>query len=123
MFLLDTHVLLWWLADIELSQETKELIGNPQTKVMISSATTWEIAIKKNIGKLEAPEDLENQININNFIALPIQINHSIHAGQLASYHNDPFDRMLIAQANIEGLTLITRDSRFDSYDVHLLLV
>ncbi len=122
MFLLDTHVLLWWLANIELAPEIKELIANPRTTVMVSSATTWEIAIKKNIGKLESPDDLEDQININNFLALPIQINHSMYAGQLISHHGDPFDRMLIAQAKIEGLTLITRDSRFESYDVSLLM-
>lgn len=85
------------------------------------AASAWEISIKKALGKLAAPDDLEQQVLASGFLPLPIGIAHGLAAGQLARHHEDPFDRMLIAQAQAEGLTIVTRDRRFDAYGVALL--
>ena len=88
---------------------------------VVSAASAWEISIKKALGKLTAPDDLEHQVQAGGFLALPISIAHGIAAGQLARHHEDPFDRMLIAQAFVEGLTIVTRDKQFNNYGVALL--
>jgi PIN domain nuclease of toxin-antitoxin system len=119
--LLDTHALLWWLADESLSAQARDAIADSANLVMVSAATAWEISIKKALGKLAAPDDLEQQVQAGGFTALPISIAHGIAAGQLARHHEDPFGRMLIAQAIAEGLTIVTRDKRFDDYGVALL--
>lgn len=117
--LLDTHVLLWWLnGNKPLSKEASRVIGNGKNLVFISAGTAWEISIKKALGKLRAPDDLEDALLANNFQSLPITISHALLAGQLPSHHDDPFDRLLIAQSKIEGLTLVTRDQRQMLYDV-----
>jgi PIN domain nuclease of toxin-antitoxin system len=87
----------------------------------VSAATAWEISIKKSLGKLAAPDDLEHQVRAGGFSPLPISIAHGVAAGQLPRHHEDPFDRMLIAQALAEGLTIVTRDKRFGDYGVALL--
>jgi PIN domain nuclease of toxin-antitoxin system len=119
--LLDTHALLWWLADEGLSTQARDAIADPATVAMVSAVSAWEISIKKALGKLAAPGDLEHQVQAGGFLPLPISIAHGIAAGQLARHHEDPFDRMLIAQARAEGLTIVTRDKRFADYDVALL--
>jgi PIN domain nuclease of toxin-antitoxin system len=119
--LLDTHALLWWLADEGLATQARDAIADPATVVMVSAVSAWEISIKKALGKLDAPDDLEHQVQAGGFLPLPISIAHGIAAGQLVRHHEDPFDRMLIAQARVEGLTILTRDKRFADYDVALL--
>jgi PIN domain nuclease of toxin-antitoxin system len=119
--LLDTHALLWWLADEGLATQARDAIADPATVVMVSAVSAWEISIKKALGKLAAPDDLEYQLQVGGFIPLPISIAHGVAAGQLVRHHEDPFDRMLIAQARAEGLTIVTRDKRFTDYDVALL--
>ena len=119
--LLDTHVLLWWLADRRLSSEATDAIRDPTSRVVVSSATAWEISIKQTLGKLAAPDDLEEQLRRNGFVPLPIGIDHALAAGRLPRHHDDPFDRMLIAQAGIEGLTVVSRDTRFSAYGVPVL--
>lgn len=119
--LLDTHVLLWWLADHALSEDARAAIADPISEVAVSAASTWEISIKKALGKLTAPDDLEERLRLGGFTPLPIRIDHATAAGELPRHHDDPFDRMLIAQAKIEGLTLVTRDGRLSGYDVALL--
>ncbi len=119
--LLDTHVLLWWLADEGLSSQVRDTIADPANLAVVSAASAWEISIKKALGKLTAPDDLEHQVQAGGFLALPISIAHGIAAGQLTRHHEDPFDRMLIAQAFAEGLTIVTRDKRFNDYGVALL--
>ena len=119
--LLDTHALLWWLADEGLSSQTRDAIADPANLMAVSAASAWEIAIKKALGKLTAPDDLEQQVHAGGFVPLPINIAHGIAAGQLARHHDDPFDRMLIAQAIAEGLTIVTRDKRFEDYGVALM--
>lgn len=119
--LLDTHALLWWLADDGLITEARNAIADPANGVSVSAASAWEISIKKTLGKLTAPGDLEYQVLQSGFLPLPINIAHGIAAGQLARHHEDPFDRMLIAQAFTEGLTIVTRDKRFADYGVPMI--
>jgi PIN domain nuclease of toxin-antitoxin system len=119
--LLDTHALLWWLADEGLSLQARDAIADPDNLAVVSAASAWEISIKRTLGKLAAPDDLDQQLHAGGFTPLPISIAHGIAAGRLPRHHEDPFDRMLIAQAIIEGLTIVTRDKRFDNYAVALL--
>ncbi len=120
--LLDTHTLLWWLNDDPtLSAEARELIGDGRQTVYVSAATAWEISIKKALGKLEAPDDLDAALSANVFQELPISIAHATAAGQLPNHHSDPFDRMLVAQARLENLTLVTRDQNIAKYQVAIV--
>jgi PIN domain nuclease of toxin-antitoxin system len=119
--LLDTHALLWWLADEGLTTQARDAIADPANVVVVSAASAWEISMKKALGKLVAPDDLEQQVQAGGFLPLPISIAHGVAAGRLARHHEDPFDRMLIAQAYAEGLTIVTRDKRFNEYGVALL--
>ena len=116
--LLDTHVILWWLMDDDtLSADTKELIDT-ETDVFISAASVWEIAIKQALGKLIVSSDLIDVIDRSGLGELPIRSRHAVEAGSLPPLHRDPFDRMLVAQARCEDLTLLTRDSQVLRYDV-----
>lgn len=120
--LLDTHILLWWLAgDPALPERAAEAIADPETAVVVSAATAWEIAIKRAAGRLEAPDDLLDALAANNFDTLAITAGHALDAGSLPTHHADPFDRMLIAQARAEHLSLVSVDDRFSDYDVELL--
>jgi PIN domain nuclease of toxin-antitoxin system len=121
--LLDTNILLWWLgANRRLSQAARDAIGACED-VYVSAATAWEIAIKKAQGKLDFPASLEEQLLRNRFQPLPISIPHAIAAASLPLHHRDPFDRMLIAQARLESLTLLTSDAKLKAYDAAMLLV
>ena len=119
--LLDTNALLRWLADEGLTTGAREAIADPVNLVTVSAVSAWEISIKKALGTLAAPDDLEQQVLSGGFEPLPITSAHGIAAGQLPRHHEDPFDRMLIAQAFAEGLTIVTRDKRFGDYGVALL--
>lgn len=120
--LLDTHILLWWLADDpSLPTEAAAAIVDPETEVIVSAASAWEIAIKKAAGRLVAPDDLLGELSANAFGTLSITTAHAQLAGTLPPHHTDPFDRMLIAQAQLERLTLVSVDRRFSAYEVQLL--
>jgi PIN domain nuclease of toxin-antitoxin system len=124
--LLDTHTLLWFLwADSQLSQTAKDLIEDPNNRKLVSIATCWEIAIKAGLGKLRLGEPsasfLSREIAHNNFELLSISLDHATGVEGLAPHHKDPFDRLLAAQANLEGLTLISADGIFDQYSVERL--
>jgi len=117
--LLDTHVLLWWLSsDPSLSPAAREAIARPDADVAVSAASAWEISIKTALGKLTAPGDLEAQLARHRFTPLPITVAHALLAGSLPGHHDDPFDRMLVAQARTERMTLVTRDPRIGLYGV-----
>lgn len=120
--LLDSHVLLWSLADgPQLRRELRQKIMDPDNDVLVSAASVWEISIKQRLGKLEAPDNLLEAIAACDFTPLAITFVHAAAAAGLPPHHDDPFDRMLIAQAQSEGLVLTTRDRRFAAYQVELL--
>ena len=119
--LLDTHVVLWWLVDDPtLSGDVKAQLDH-EPDVYISPATVWEVTIKQAIGKLTGPPDLTERICGSGFRELPITCEHAVAAGRLPMIHRDPFDRMLVAQAQCEGLTLVTRDASIQKYEVSVL--
>lgn len=120
--LLDTHALLWALSDDpRLSAEARHRISDPATDVVVSSASAWEISIKQALGKLDAPDDLADVIEAARMRPLPITVSHALLAGRLPRHHDDPFDRMLVAQAVLEGLILMTSDRRLNSYEVDVV--
>jgi PIN domain nuclease of toxin-antitoxin system len=120
--LLDTHILIWWLSEASrLSQTEIALITDSDNFIFVSAATAWEIAVKKMIGKLEAPDDLPAALAVNNFLELPITIEHSQKLYQLPLHHNDPFDRIMVAQAISEDLTFMTRDTKIALYDIRVI--
>ena len=121
--LLDTHVLLWYLAESEhLQAHTVELVNDPGNVVFVSVASAWEMAIKKRLGKLRVPDDIEDwlpeQLAINRMTALEITLAHAAGVEQLPLHHADPFDRMLISQARAASLAIITADPVFERYEV-----
>jgi PIN domain nuclease of toxin-antitoxin system len=117
--LLDTHVLLWWLFDDDrLTPAMRAAIADPRTSVAVSAASAWEMAIKAARGKLTIPEDLAEEIARQGFEGLPVTVEDSLAAGALPRHHDDPFDRMLIAQAVRRRFVLVTADRRFADYDV-----
>jgi PIN domain nuclease of toxin-antitoxin system len=120
--LLDTHALLWWLADAELTDDARRAIEDPANEVAVSAASVWEISIKRALGKLRTGDDLLGAIAASGFEPLAISLVHAEAAGALPRHHADPFDRMLVAQAREEGLVVVSRDRIFDRYAVPLLL-
>jgi len=121
-FLLDTHVLLWWLADSEqLGSACRDIMSDQRNLIFISAASTWEISIKMSLGKLEAPQDIDSVVEDEGFRKLPISLYHGQLAGHLPALHRDPFDRMLIAQAQAEGLILVTADENIGRYQLRTL--
>ena len=117
--LLDTHILLWWLADDPgLSEKQRSAIADPANLVYVSAASAWEISIKKALGKLIAPNDLGAALIASELEQLPITVIHAEAVGGLPPHHRDPFDRMLIAQAGVEDLTVVTGDPMFAQYEV-----
>ena len=117
--LLDTHVLLWWLADDKaLGKAAKALISDTRNEVLVSAATTWEITIKKKKGLLTAPDNMDTIVEDEGFSKLPITLFHGEQAGALQDIHRDPFDRMFIAQAQAEGLELLTSDNTIPKYGI-----
>jgi PIN domain nuclease of toxin-antitoxin system len=120
--LIDAHVLCWWIADQpELAVEARAAIADPDNIVGVSTATIWELAIKQAAGRLEFDGDFAEELEANRFDILPIALDHAMAAATLPPHHNDPFDRMLIAQAQIERLTIVTRDRRIPQYGVPVL--
>ena len=119
--LLDTHVVLWWLTDDPtLADDIKARLDH-EPEVYVSPATIWEVTIKQSMGKLAGPADLPERIRDSGFRELPISVEHAMAAGRLPLIHRDPFDRMLVAQARYEELTLVTRDPHCHKYEVPIL--
>jgi PIN domain nuclease of toxin-antitoxin system len=120
--LADTHTLLWWRADYSrLSPKAYEAIADPSTPLFFSAASIWEISIKRAAGKLEVPRNLLDTMRARGFVEIPVLSSHGIVAGSLPQHHRDPFDRMIVAQAQSERLTVVTRDQRIAAYDVPVL--
>ena len=120
-YLADTHVLLWSIADDPRLNATHRAILASDAIVHASAASVWEIAIKKSLGKLDAPDDLPALLPRMRFRPLPVSIGHANAVSSLSHLHGDPFDRLLIAQARLEGLTLLTVDARLAAYDVRIV--
>ena len=120
--LLDTHAFLWWLGDDpKLGPQARVAIGDGGNAVFVSAASAWEIAVKRASGKLDAPGDIVGWIAKSDFGELPIEVEHAVAAAELPQHHRDPFDRMLIAQAQLEQLTLVAHDDELGRYDVTIL--
>ena len=120
--LLDTHALVWWLeAKENLSRKAKETIEDSETVVFVSAASGWELAIKTQIGKFKSAElvrSLEREIEKEGFIELPISLKHTLLAGSFDSPHKDPFDRLLIAQAQVEKVPIVSNEKVFDGFAI-----
>ena len=120
--LLDTHAFLWCLSNVsELVEAARAQIVDPRNDVYVSAITGWEIAVKRAKGRLTAPDNLGTLVAERGFSDLPLTFHHAEQAGNLPMHHRDPFDRFLIAQAQIEGLVLVTRDARIPLYGVQTL--
>ena len=120
--LLDARALLWWLADDpRLGRHARAEIAKHSNSIYVSAAAAWEIATKRAIGKLEAPGRIAAWIDEEGFLELPISVAHAVRSVELPAHHRDPFDRLMIAQAQLEDLTLVARDDRIDAYDVSIL--
>ena len=121
--LLDTHVVLWSLTEpVKLRGETREALEDAQNDVFVSAVSGWEIAVKRALGKLEAPDDLEAGVRQQGFLPLHLTFLHAERAGALPPHHGDPFDRMLVAQAQVEGLVVVTRDARIPLYGIRTMI-
>ncbi|MEW6572225.1 MAG: type II toxin-antitoxin system VapC family toxin [Bacillota bacterium] len=124
--LLDTHTFLWWITDDpQLSARVREFISDGENELFFSAASGWEIAIKARLGKLSLQEDLESflfeQLSINGINSFPVQMSHALHVYNLPDYHRDPFDRLIIAQARVENMPVITADPQFARYPVEII--
>lgn len=113
--LLDTHVAFWWFTGAPLFVADATALAEPRRRALVSMASVWEVAIKEATGKLRPPEDFADTALAEGFELLPIAVEHARAAGALPLHHRDPFDRMLVAQAGLERLTLVTRDARADA--------
>lgn len=120
--LIDTHVLIWWLdGGARLSRRVQNAFRDPDTTILVSAASAWEIAIKSAMGKIDAGpliDNFDHELEQEGFVELPILARHAVRAGLLSGPHKDPFDRMLAAQALTENVALISKDTHFDSYPV-----
>ena len=119
--LLDTHVALWWLADQPLSPAAAHALADPSRRALVSIASLWELAIKHSVGRFRLRDDLADVLIGQGFELMIVAPAHALALRALPLHHRDPFDRMLVAQAQVEGLTLVTRDQRLESYDVEVL--
>lgn len=117
--LVDTHALLWWLKnDPSLSPTGRGELAAPANEVLVSTASIWEIAVKRSQGRLTVPEPLLEVIEREGFTWLPVSAAHAWAASELPLHHRDPFDRLLVVQAQIEDVAIVTADPHFDAYDV-----
>ena len=125
-YLLDTHIWLWLLADDpRLSIDVTADLRSGETTVLLSAVSSWEIAIKWAVGKMPLPEEpgtyVPSRMERSGVLGLAIEHAHTLQVAELPRHHGDPFDRLLIAQAQVEGLTIVTADAVFDRYDVPVL--
>ena len=121
-FLIDTQVFIWWMEENnKLPNDVKAIIDDSQSNIFLSVVTPWEIVIKIKSGKLKVPKKFAEFITDDIFKVLPIQINHVLTIGKLPLHHKDPFDRVLISQALVENLTLITSDAKIWKYKLKLI--
>ena len=121
--LLDTHVVLWWRLDsTRLRRAVRQQIATAEI-VWVSAASGWEIAIKQSLGKLTLADSFRWMVEDSDFDELAVTLRHAEQVAALPAHHADPFDRMLVAQAAVEGATIVTHDPQFDRYDVPVVRV
>ena len=124
--LLDTHTFLWWNLDSpQLSANAREFITNGANEIFLSAASAWEIAIKAAKGRLTLPEPpdqyVANRLRLHQFSALPIELSHALEVYRLPDIHPDPFDRLLIAQCQLEDIPILTGDSEIGRYQIEVI--
>ena len=120
--LLDTHAFVWWLTDVsKLAEGARAAVADPRNEVFVSAVTGWEVAVKRAKGRMTAPDNLTAMVDDKGFTHLPLTFHHAEQAGSLPMHHRDLFDRFLIAQAQAEGLVLVTRDARIPLYGVRTM--
>jgi len=122
--LLDTHALLWWCTEeSRLSPQARKLVADESNEILVSAASAWEISTKVRLGKLlvavDLVRDFSDYLSRDRFFTLPITAEHGLRAGLLPGPHKDPFDRMLVAQSQIEAISIVSNEDAFDSYGVH----
>lgn len=121
-YLLDTHIFIWWMeGNNRLSKDIFNLLNNSQNQIFLSVASVWEVVIKKAKKKLKTPKDVGGGIKASGFIPINIEMLHVLGIEKLPMYHSDPFDRIIISQAKIEHLTLLTSDEKIWKYNVAVL--
>lgn len=119
-YLLDTHILLWWLSgDKKLGKKRTDLIAKSTNHIIVSTVTIWEIVIKKSLGKIQVPDNIKEVIIENEFEILPITLDHVLYLEHLPEIHHDPFDRLLIAQSMYEDMIFVTADKIIPKYKIH----
>ena len=124
--LLDTHAFLWWITDSpKLSARARKVIQDSNNELFFSAASGWEIAIKAQLGRLQLPDNLEQfimeQLSLNAILVLPIQLHHALRVYTLPQYHRDPFDRIIVAQSQIENLPILTTGTQITPYTVETI--
>jgi len=125
-YILDTHTFLWWITDLDLlSEHARHVIQDGDNTLYLSAASGWEIAIKARLGRLQLTGEPEKvipeQMSLNAIQGLPIQMGHALRVHSLPDHHRDPFDRMLVAQSQVEGLPILTADPQIDQYEVDVV--
>ena len=120
--LLDSHTLLWSLGDVpRLGEVAREAIRSPENEVFVSAVSMWELGVKRRKGQLDAPDDLVSIVEQRGFTPLPLSLFHAEQAASLPMHHRDPFDRMLVAQAQMEGVIIVTADAALRRYGVRTM--
>ena len=124
--LIDTHIFLWLMGGVRIGKSAKTFLNDTlNNEIFVSDVTAWEIAIKYGIGKLKLPDVPEiwfpDRLHRAGFLSLSIQIRHALRVYNLPPHHKDPFDRLIISQANAENLTIVTEDPRFSAYQIKIL--
>ena len=116
--LLDTHAALWWLAGEPVGEEAERLLSDGTNRVLLSAAVVWEVAIKRSLGKLDAPSGLVETLTGAGAAPIAITLEHAAAVERLPHHHRDPFDRLLVAQATVEGAAIVSADKELRAYDV-----
>jgi len=123
---LDTHAFLWWITDDDrLSAHARSIIVNRENELYLSAATGWEIAIKAKLGRIHLPGRVDSfiakQLELNDIFSLPIHMSHALNVYNMPNYHRDPFDRLIIAQAQLEKMSILTMDPQMARYGVKVV--
>jgi len=120
-YLLDTHVMLWWFRDMPLSSAATAVLSELENQIYVSPVTAWELSIKAAKGHVDLSGSYLDAVSESGFQILNITWSHAVAAAELPAHHKDPFDRLLLGQASVEGMTVVSRDAHFVHYDIPLI--